>query len=243
MLLALYKLKKQLKLAMQEKLLRGDGVNCHVCNRSYKHFFTYLGRPNAKCPNCGSLERVRLIYKFITDLQLINAQTKLLHIAPEPVLYKIFSKELGANYIPADKFEPGYKYPKGTQHIDITALPFADDSFDGLICIHVLEHVQDDTKALSELYRVLKKGGFAILQVPYEADRAVTYEDASITGPEERRKHFLQADHVRIYGTDYVDRFLKPGFTIEHGDYSKNLSAETREKLGLKDEEIFLLRK
>lgn len=241
--MSLYRLKKRLKIKLQHYLLRGSNVTCIVCGYSYKHFIPYLGRLNAQCPNCGSLERVRLIQKFITDFKLINKDTRLLHIAPEKALYKIFRKQLGSNYIPADKFESGYTYPEGTQHVDITALPFANESIDAVICIHVLEHVQEDAKAISEIYRVIKKGGFAILQVPYDAARASTYEDASITSPEERRKHFLQSDHVRIYGRDYLERFLQPGFTIEHGDYSKNLDAATREKYGLKDEEIFLLRK
>jgi len=241
--MGLYRFKKRLKIRLQHYLLRGSDVTCTVCGYSYKHFIPYLGRPNAQCPNCGSLERVRLIQKFITDFQLIDKNTRLLHIAPEKALYKIFRKQLGSNYIPADKFEEGYTYPKSTQHVDITALPYADESMDAVICIHVLEHVQDDAKAIAEIYRVIKKGGFAILQVPYDVDRAATYEDASITSPEERRKHFLQSDHVRIYGRDYLERFLQPGFQVELGDYSKNLGIATREKYGLKDEEIFLLRK
>lgn len=241
--MSLYRLKKRLKIKLQHYLLRGKGVTCTVCSHSYKHFIPYLGRPNAQCPNCGSLERVRLVQKFITDFGLIDKNTRLLHIAPEKALYKVFRKRLGSNYMPADKFEPGYTYPGGTQHVDITAMPFASETMDAVICIHVLEHVQDDAKAISEIYRVLKKGGFAILQVPYDAGRTTTYEDATITSPEERRKHFLQSDHVRIYGRDYLDRFLQPGFTMECGDYSKNLGTATREKYGLKDEEIFLLRK
>jgi predicted SAM-dependent methyltransferase len=108
--------------------------------------------------------------------------------------------------------------------------------------MHVLEHVQDDEKAISEIYRVLKPGGYAILQVPYDETRAVTYEDAIITTPEDRRKHFGQFDHVRIYGRDFIDRFVKPGFKVELSNYREKMDSLLAEKLVVKNEEIFLLR-
>lgn len=237
------KIKKSVKLKLLTKLLNGTNVFCNVCNHSFSTFIPYLGRINAQCPNCGSLERVRLIYQFIRDNALLKRDSKILHIAPEKCLYDVFSKTHGANYIPADKFEPGYSYPKGTRHIEITNIDLPDKSVDVVVCIHVLEHVQDDAKAISEIYRVLKKDGVAILQVPYDADRATTYEDATITSPEERRKHFLQFDHVRIYGRDFIDRFLQPGFKVEQKDYREKMDKAIAEKLVVKDEEIFLLRK
>jgi SAM-dependent methyltransferase len=236
-------LRKKLKLKLLSKLLSGNNVHCNVCGSSFSTFIPYLGRINAQCPNCGSLERVRLIYQFIKDKELVNPATRLLHIAPELSLYKVFKPMLRSNYVPADKFEPGYAYPRSTQNVDITSLKFEDEHFDLVICIHVLEHVHDDEKAISEIYRVLKKGGAAILQVPYDAERITTYEDRSINTPEERRKHFLQFDHVRIYGRDFIDRFLKPGFSIGHRDYRKEIDAQLAKKLVVKDEEIFLLRK
>jgi SAM-dependent methyltransferase len=190
-----------------------------------------------------SLERNRLIGYFISQLNLVNSDTRLLHIAPEKCLFDLFSKKLGKNYVPADKFEEGYSYPAGTRHIDITSMDIDDESFDTVICIHVLEHVVDDHKAISELYRVLKKGGCAILQVPYDAGREHTYEDSSITDPSERKKHFLQSDHVRIYGKDYLQRFIAPGFKIEYGNYVDTIPDEIKGKYVFKQEEIFLLRK
>jgi SAM-dependent methyltransferase len=236
-------LKKKIKLKLLCKLLSGNNVACNICNRTFSSFIPYLGRVNAQCPNCGSLERTRLLYQFIKDKGLVNNTTRVLHIAPEKSLYRLFNKQLGSNYVPADKFEPGYAYPKGTRHVDVTDIGLPDESFDAVICIHVLEHVQEDAKAISEMYRVLKKGGFALLQVPYEAGRAQTYEDPTITAPEERRKHFLQFDHVRIYGRDYIDRFLKPGFQVEYSDYRNKMDQQLAEKLVVKNEEIFLLRK
>lgn len=236
-------LKKSIKLKLLAKLLAGNNVTCNICNSSYSSFLPYLNRPNALCPKCGSLERVRLVHYFLEQLQLINTDTKLLHIAPERCLYDIFSKKLGTNYMPADKFEEVYTYPKGTIEMDITDIKMEDESVDAIICIHVLEHIQDDHKAIAELYRVLKKGGFAILQVPYDKDRTSTYEDPTITSQTDRRKHFGQFDHVRIYGTDFIDRFLQPGFTVEHQNFVDTLGNEIKDKHVFKQQEIFLLRK
>lgn len=94
------------------------------------------------------------------------------------------------------------------------ALSFKDRSFDVILCIHVLEHVQDDRKAMSEILRVLKADGFAILDVPIDYNRESTYEDLSITSPEARTKAFWQADHVRLYGRDFGKRLEAAGFTV-----------------------------
>lgn len=237
------KLKKKWKRKLLAKLLAGNNVECNVCNHKYASFFPYLNRANAQCPNCSSLERTRLIYRFITELQLLNPGSKMLHIAPEAALFHTFKAMLGDDYIPADKFELGYTYPEGTRDMDITAIELPDNSMDMVMAIHVLEHVPDDAKALHEVYRVLKPGGVAILQVPYEADRKTTYEDAAIVTPEARKQHFGQSDHVRIYGSDYTKRFIQPGFTIEHADYAASIDKAARERYVFKDEEIFLLRK
>ncbi len=236
-------LRKKLKHALLAKLLKGNNVACTVCGSTYSSFFPYLNRANAQCPSCRSLERTRLIYQFIKDKALIQPNTRLLHIAPEQCLYDVFKQQLGNDYIPADKFEVGYSYPSDTSNVDITSLPFEDGSMDMVIAIHVLEHVQDDAKALQEIYRVLKKGGYAILQVPYEQSREHTYEDASITSPEARKQHFGQSDHVRIYGRDYINRFRAPGFSVQYADYVQSIPEQLKERYVFKKEEIFLLRK
>ncbi|OSZ78519.1 hypothetical protein CAP35_09790 [Chitinophagaceae bacterium IBVUCB1] len=237
------KLRKKLKRALLARLLKGNNVACNVCGSTYSSFFPYLNRANAQCPNCGSLERTRLLYYFIQDKGLISASARLLHIAPEQCLYNVFKKQLQTNYLPADKFEAGYSYPPDTLNVDITTLPFEDASLDIVIAIHVLEHVQDDAKALSEIYRVLKTGGSAILQVPYQADREHTYEDVSITTPEARKQYYGQSDHVRIYGRDYIQRFLAAGFSMEYAGYEAALPEQIKERCVFKKEEIFLLRK
>jgi SAM-dependent methyltransferase len=241
--MSINRFRKKLKVKLLARLLAGNNVTCNICSSSYSSFLPYLDRANALCPSCSSLERIRLTYYFIQQLQLIDNQTKLLHIAPERCLFDIFSKQLKNNYLPADKFEPVYTYPKGTINMDITEIQLNNESIDSVICIHVLEHIQDDKKAISEIYRVLKKGGFAILQVPFDKNRKTTYEDSSITSFEERRQHFGQFDHVRIYGRDYIDRFLQPGFTIEHEDFANNIPTHIKERHVFKNQQIFLLRK
>lgn len=241
--MSIAKFRKQFKTKLLARLLAGNNVTCNVCGHSYASFLPYLDRANALCPDCGSLERVRLVYYFIQKLQLVQPGMKLLHVAPEPCLFDVFSKQLGEGYTAADKFEDVYSYPQGTVEMDITSIPLKDETQDMVICIHVLEHIQDDKKAISEIYRVLKKGGTAILQVPYDAERTATYEDPSMTSQEERRKHFGQFDHVRIYGTDYIDRFTAPGFVVEYKDFVKHISKQECNRYVFKEQTIFLLRK
>ena len=107
---------------------------------------------------------------------------------------------------------------------DICDLPFENDSYDFIICNHVLEHIPDDTKAMRELYRVLAPGGMAILQVPYENSRDTTFEDDTITDPKERAIIFGQYDHVRVYGMDYFKKLEQIGFKVDAVDYTANLS-------------------
>lgn len=237
------KWRKKIKVKLLARLLAGDNVSCNICGSNYSSFLPYLDRPNALCPNCGSLERVRLLDYFINDLTLIDKDTRLLHVAPERCLFDKLQKQLGTNYMPVDKFDEVYKYPDGTQYMDITDIDLDDESVGMIICMHVLEHIPDDRKAISELYRVLQKGGSAILQVPYDKNRNETYEDSRITSAEERRKHFGQFDHVRIYGRDFIDRFIAPGFTIEHKNYVDGLSEAVKKRHVFKEQTIFLLRK
>lgn len=121
---------------------------------------------------------------------------------------------------------------------DICDLPFEDNSYDFILCNHVLEHISDDTKAMQELYRVLKKGGTAILQIPQDLEREKTFEDDSITDPKERAKIFGQYDHVRVYGRDFFDKLREIGFSVEEVDYTQNLIPEIIDKFRLTQGEI-----
>ena len=115
----------------------------------------------------------------------------------------------------------------------MTCLPFAGGTFDVVFCNHVLEHVRDDGRAISEIYRVLKPGGWGILQVPVEPDLLVTLEDWSITTPEERARHFGQNDHVRRYGSDYPEKLRAAGFTVNVIDFTKRFEPARRNYFGL----------
>ncbi|MGP8215378.1 MAG: class I SAM-dependent methyltransferase [Bacteroidia bacterium] len=119
------------------------------------------------------------------------------------------------DYVPCDKFEKGYTYPPKTLHADITDIPFETDSMDYIICSHVLEHVQNDKKAIGELYRVLKPGGQLFLQVPLDKNLASTHEDDLVVSNEDREKFFWQWDHVRLYGNDFIERAGNSGFKTE----------------------------
>jgi SAM-dependent methyltransferase len=235
-------LKKIVKRYLLLKLLNGNNVQCNICGNSFSTMLPYLTRTNAKCPNCNSLERTRLLWYYIQRKNLLFPKMNLLHVAPESCLYKIFEKK-DLNYRPIDKFEKGYQYPKLTYNMDVTSLIFDDDYFEGVICIHVLEHVLEDRKAISEFYRVIKGGGWAIILVPFDENLSITFEDSKIVNPEERLKYFGQTDHVRVCGNDYIRRFEEAGFIIEDLDFDKTISQDDILKFVFKDEKIFLLRK
>jgi predicted SAM-dependent methyltransferase len=220
---------------------KGDNVHCPVCGGDFITFLPFgrIKRANAQCPRCDSLERHRLQYLYLRNETTIfsRERVKLLHIAPEAQLYQQFRKLPNFEYIPIDKFTEGYAYPKDVLDMDILSLNFPDNSFDVIICNHVLEHIPDDKTAMKELFRVLKPGGVAFLQVPLDKSRDTTYEDFSIKDPKEREIHFGQFDHVRMYGKDYEDRLRTAGFAVNVVDYIEKLGPGSVFKYGLMAEE------
>ena len=222
--------------------LRGSRFYCPVCERDFRKFFEFGVNPrqNARCPGCGSLERHRLLWVALCDLQnkdLIQRGRgrRLLHVAPEPCL--------------AEKFRQKYDYlsidldgEKAMMAMDITALTFSDETFDAIVCNHVLEHIPDDKKAVKELFRVLKPGGWASIQVPIKGD--ITREDLSINDPEERFRLYGQEDHVRYYGRDFADRLKKAGFEVLLIPKSNLLEPDELERISVSIEnEVVLCRK
>ena len=191
-------------------------------------------RENALSPSTLSLERHRLLWLYLKqETDFFTAPKKVLHIAPEQCFIKRFKKQKNLDYITADLYSPIVDVKA-----DILDLPFKDNSFDVVLCNHVLEHIEDDKKAMKELYRVLKPNGFGIFQVPQDLQLEKTYEDFSITSPEERAKHFGQYDHVRVYGKDYFNRLREVGFTVKEVDYTKKLSANLVKRYCLTKGEI-----
>jgi len=222
----------------------GNKVECPVCENSFRKFLPYgytkqTGRDNALCPRCLALERHRLMYLYLKEkTEFFTKNLKVLHIAPEQCFYKRFRALENLDYTTGD-----LESPIADVHFDVQAIPFSDETFDVVICNHVLEHVDDDTKAMSEIYRILKPGGFAILQVPQDADVEKTYEDPTITDPTEREKHFLQKDHVRLYGLDYAERLSSVGFKVTADTYSNNFPEDKAIRFGLPMKEVFYFNK
>lgn len=167
-----------------------------------------------------------------------SARHRVLHFAPEEIFQKQFSRMPNLEYRSAD-----LDSPLATDRVDITAMAYEDAAFDVILCSHVLEHVRDDRKALRELHRVLRPGGWAILQVPLDAKRERTYEDPTITDPAERRRAFGQEDHLRIYGQDYRDRLVEAGFRVTQDDWVRRLPRDLIETHRLKVEDIFFCEK
>ncbi len=200
----------------------GRGVECPLCGRHYRRFLPYgyeVPRENALCPGCLALERHRLMELYLrrrTDFY--TSRPLLLHVAPEACFIKKFEKHLGENYITADLCSPLARVK-----MDVQAIPFEDDHFDVIFCNHIMEHVDDDRLAMRELHRVLKPGGWGIIQAPVDPSLAVTYEDPSITTREGRAAAFGQYDHLRTYGRDYADRLREAGFEVACEDFVKTL--------------------
>lgn len=208
----------------------GLGRFCAICGCSAPRF-SPIGAPpreDAQCLHCGSLERHRLSWLFLrTRTDLFDPMPKtMLHVAPQPCLAKRFRAHLGDGYLSADLCPD-----RAMVRMDITDIGCPDESLDFVFCSHVLEHVDDDRRAMRELHRVLRRGGQAIVLVPITGDR--TYEDPRITDPGEREKAFGQEDHVRRYGPDVVDRLHEAGFTVEVTRASDLVTAETAVTLGL----------
>lgn len=216
---------------------RGSKFHDPINNKSYRKFLPYGYnniRDNALSPGSLSLERHRLLWLYLqNETQIFKKKYKVLHVAPEQAFYKKFIKLNNLDYVTFDMNSPIAKI-KG----DICNLPFSENQFDFILCNHVLEHVNDDIAAMLELFRVLKKNGVAILQVPIDLTKNKTYEDSTITDKKERMKAFGQYDHVRIYGKDYFERLEKSGFNVEKNFYSKNFSDEEIYKYGINKNEI-----
>jgi SAM-dependent methyltransferase len=219
--------------------LKGNNVECPVCESRFKRFLPYgynKVRENVLCPKCLSLERHRLMWLYLEEkTAFFQKELKVLHVAPEQCFFRKFRKQKNLEYITAD-----LESPLADIKMDIQSIPLNDNEFDVVICNHVLEHVKDDKKALQELFRVLRPGGFAILQVPMDISMKSTYEDDTITDPKEREKHFRQKDHFRIYGADYIDRIKAAGFKADGKNYLDEIDPARKERYRLPENEYMI---
>ena len=218
--------------------LSGKGVNCPVCEKSFRKFVSYGRFPvrkNALCPNCLALERHRIIWLYLKNkTNFFTDELKVLHVAPEHCFIERFERLPNIDYITADMESPLAKV-----HMDVHNIPFEDGTFDVVFCNHVLEHVEDDVKVLKEFYRVLKKDGWAILISPINKNLESTYEDPTISDPKEREKAFGQSDHVRMYGRDYKHRLELSGFEVIQDNYVEELGQEKIKQYALTKEDIY----
>lgn len=208
----------------------GTELECPLCGSTFGRFLpcgsehavwrTYdvVGagrRANALCPECLSFDRERLVYLYLQrETSIFTQPARVLHVAPERALMRCLRSQRDLDYISIDLEDA-----LAMLRMDVTDLRFERESFDFVICNHVLEHVEDDRKAMSEIRRVLKRTGHAILQVPLSFTLEHTFEDSSIATRQERYRAFGQQDHVRVYGRDYVSRLAEAGLSVRVHDF------------------------
>ncbi len=252
---------KKIYLTIRGVYYKGSTYQCPICNHKFRKMLPggfdldvvrekgIIGsglRDNNICPYCQSTDRDRLVYLYIkNETKIFNQKVRVLHISPEPSLYNNLIKRLNISYFTGTKYSEGIYYHKGINSVDLLDLPFEAGEFDMVICNHVLEHINDDNKAISEIYRVTAFGGCAILQVPISNQLEVTYEDDLITDEKLREKHFGQFDHVRIYGKDYGSKLENVGFKVQlYTPYSNNSNKEELNQFALnKEEKLFVAHK
>lgn len=182
------------------------------------------------CPVCGALERHRLLWLYLVRrTDVLRRRSTVLHVAPERALSRRLKRYPNLRYVSTDLLDADV-----TVRADLTRLSFRDDVFDFVLCSHVLEHIVDDVRALGEICRVVRRGGFAIVHVPLELSRQRTFEDPSITAPEDRLRVFGQSDHVRRYGRDFPDRVAAAGFHIRAEPFVNELPPEQIRRFGLR---------
>ncbi len=219
-------------------LYAGSKVYCPICEGSFRTFLPFGSerRAQALCPQCHTVERHRLLWLFLQEKVKIRERSlEVLHMAPEPMLQTRLKSLLNLRYRSADLTSP-----VAMDHVDIQALPYSDNTFDLILCSHVLAHVPDDQKALQELRRVLKPDGQLVLQARLHP-HAHTLEKPEAVTPQQRLQAYGQADRYRNYGQDFAQRVAAQGFAVEAVEYALSRSPEEQARLGLgKGELIFV---
>lgn len=212
--------------------LRGNKYYCNYCEKGFRKFLSKgnIQRENAMCPNCMSLERTRLLLEYLkNETSIFSKNLNVLHFAPERCLFNLLKKQ-NINYVDGD-INPLL----ASEVIDITNIQYPDNSFDLIICSHVLGHIPDEKAALKELHRVLAQKGELILMSLIDFTLKITLEDVKIKTATERLKYYGESDLERLYGGDIIERLQNGGFVVEKIDYRLKVDKKLSEKLNLGD--------
>ena len=223
-------------LTLRALLFVGTRYTCPCCGwglRAFTHGgMSFRARHRGYCPRCNSKARHRRIWLYLEErTNLFTDRLRLFHVSPKYSLSRRFIRMPNLDYVGMDLNDRR----NISARADISATPIRSATFDAVICVHVLEEIEQDLEAMRELYRVLKPGGWAVISVPTRLDQE-TYEDPAITAPKERLRAFGEEAHVRIYGRDLRDRLEACGFRVQL-DLAREIGQETMEKYGLCDDE------
>jgi SAM-dependent methyltransferase len=213
----------------------GWRIQCPCCGIPFRTLETFRGRPNGRCPWCWSGERHRLMALYLRERTVfLTEPLSLLHVAPEESVQRVLRRAKQLRYVSID-----LRHPQAEMRMDLTELRFPDDHFDGILCSHVLEHIVDDRKAMSELRRVLKPAGVALIAVPQDLTKETTLEDPTITSRADRLRVFKHEDHVRIYGADFMDRLEAAGLATKLDRFGETLPESVRRRHAIRYEPIY----
>ena len=215
-----------------------------ITGKSYRKMLPYgrvRSRPNALAPHSLSLERHRAVWAYMRrETNFFEAPLRILHLAPEYCYLTRLKKQDNLDYVTGD-----LNSPWADHHFDCHDVPFDNDSFDVVMANHLLEHVEDDRRVMSEFHRVMKPEGWGVFQVPINYKDPYTAEDPNVTDPMERERLYWQQDHVRLYGfEDYPARLREAGFEVDVVDMKELLGTELYERYSLGEERwVYLVRK
>ena len=205
---------------------------CAVARESFACFVRQGG--DRLTPSNGAKLRHRLIWLYLErETDLFTRPQRMLHVAPEVCLMPRLREVPTLDYVPGDKFVAGYGEQAEVTYLDLLDIDHPDGHFDFVLCNHVLEHIPDDRRAMAEIFRVLAPGGRALITVPIDENLPRTYEDPTITTPQQRELHFGQWDHVRYYGLDIAKRLRGVGFDVEMNRYAESVTEEEYRHFGL----------
>jgi SAM-dependent methyltransferase len=208
----------------------GDNFTCRICNKDLRKFIE-LDNGNRICALCGSSDRDRKLWDLINQ-KYLKPGISILDFSPSRSIYRAFKNIPNIVYISTDLSGDFIS----DQSYDITNIDTSTDHFDLILCYHILEHVEHDQQAMTELYRVLKPSGICLIQTPFKDGEI--YENPTITTEEGRLKHFGQEDHVRIYSVSGLkERLQESGFQVE----VLNTSEKPDNRYGFKTNETILV--